>query len=504
MGSISGGCGLFDRLKNILNKIKNLSASLDKYEKESVVQALPSLALVNRAKKSIEKGKLEEAEKILQKALELPQEDALVFKYLGMIYEKTGRLNEAVIAYKKSANLNNHDKDIWRLLGFALINSGKNDEAEESFENANKISAMNTDVFAGWGMALMKQKRYNEAHEKFLESVRLNKYNFMALLLAAIMEVRTGQYNEAETKLNFLANVNPNETNTYEYANLKYLKGDWDNAIHYALKSLEFNKNLLPSYLLLGKLYVIKGQKENSLKMYDEAFNRELITPHLFFDWGVTLQIYNEFQLAKEKFEKALELSGNDDEVLAGIAISQAGCGEIEQAEKTLEKISEIDNEIYIYKKATALIAFKKKEFENAINKFKSIQNQITFDISLNYYIACAYEQLGDKPQTKEYFEKSLVEAPYDIKRFVEYAKYLIREKEYESAQRKLRRAEKLDENNIEILNLLFHVGYILVKANNCEYNVRETMSIAEKIKTIDEKAFEYQSEYDDLGNMCK
>ena len=80
----------------------------------------------------------------------------------------------------------------------------------------------------------------------------------------------------------------------------------------------------------------------------------------------------------------------------------------------------------------------------------------------------------------------------------------MIREKEYESAQRKLRRAEKLDENNLEILNLLFHVGYILVKSNNCEYNVRETMSIAEQIKTIDEKAFEYQSEYDDLGNMCK
>ena len=144
------------------------------------------------------------------------------------------------------------------------MNTNKCEEAIESFENANKINPGNTDIHAGWGMALMKLKRYSEAHEKFMEAVRLNRHNFMALLLAAIMEVRTGQYNEAEAKLNFLANVNPNETNTYEYANLKYIKKDYDSAIHYAKKALDFNPNMLPVYLLLGKLYTIKGDKEAS------------------------------------------------------------------------------------------------------------------------------------------------------------------------------------------------------------------------------------------------
>lgn len=495
---------MFDKLKKVIEKITHLSAKLDKYAKDSIIQAMPSLAFVNRAKKCIENADFQEAERILNEARELPQEDALVYKYLGIVQERTGRLEEAIVSYKKSANLNSHDKEIWRLLGFALVNTGKSKEAEESFENANKISSMNTDVFAGWGMALMKQKRYTEAHEKFMEAVRINKYNLMALLLAAIMEVRTGQYNEAETKLSFLANVSPNETNNYEYANLKYLKGDWDNAIHYAKKAIAFNKNMLPAYLLLGKLYAIKAQKADSLNAYEEAFKRELLTQHLFFDWGVTLQIFDEFELAKEKFEKALELAPEDEENKAGVALTLAGLGSIEEAENLLSTIKTLDDTNYVYSKAKALINFQTGQYKDALEKFKSIKDQISFDISLNLYIAISYDALGDKNNAKEYYEKSLVENPSDIKVYLKYADFLINNEEYENAQRKLRRAQKLSENNLDILNRLFHVSYILVKGNNCEYNVRETLSIGDKIKNINEGEFKYPNEYSDLRNMYK
>lgn len=495
---------MFDGIKKAFNKVKQLNESLNKYEKDSVVQAMPSLAFVNRAKKHIEQNELDEAEKILIEATTLPQEDALVFKYLGTIYERTGRISEAISSYKKSANINKNDKEIWRLLGFVLVNSGKNDEAEEAFENANKISPMNTDVFAGWGMALMKQKRYNEAHEKFIEAVKINRYNFMALLLAAIMEVRTGQYNDAESKLNFLANVNPNETNNYEYANLKYIKEDYDNAIHYAKKALGFNKNMLPAYLLLGKLYVIKGEKEQSLKMYQIADERELHTQHLFFDWGVTLQIYEEFDAAKEKFEKALELSDGDSETKAGLTLTLAGLNRIEEANNLLSEISDLNEDNYMVSKAKALISFNSNNFEDAIAKFKSIQNQIFFDKSLFFYIAKSYENIKDNHNAKEYYEKALVENSQDIKIYTNYARFLIDNNELESAKRKLLRGIKLKENDLEILNLLFHVSYKLVKENYSEYNVREALSFAEKLNAINSDSLKYPEEYYELKDMCK
>lgn len=493
---------MFAWLKEIIDKILNLSKSLDEYKKDSVVEALPSLAYVNRAKKCIEKGDYVQAEKILEEAMELPQEDALVYKYLGVICDKTGRIADAVVAFKKSANINNADKEIWRFLGFALMNCNKCDEAIEAFENANKINPANTDVFAGWGMALMKLKRYNDAHEKFMESVRLNRYNFMALLLAAIMEVRLEQYNEAEAKLNFLANVNPNETNTYEYANLKYIKKDYDSAIHYANKALEFNKDMLPVYLLLGKLYAIKGDKAASLKAYQTALDRKLETPHLYFDWAITLQMYGEYEQSKLYFLKALTFAPGDEEANAGLALTEAALGNNDEADMLLKNITNLNDENYLYAKASAILAMNRSDYKTAVDKLKKITDKMFFDNTIPLFLAECYEQLQDDNNAKEYYEEVLLKSSDNIDVYLKYSDFLIKCKEYESAKRKLKRAQKLDETDTRVLNRLFKVGYILVKENDSEYNIKETLLIAEKINSIDSEAFLYPEERADLENM--
>ncbi len=494
---------MLDWIRAIIQKILHLSKQLDDYEKDSVVQALPSLAYVNRAKKCIANQDFEQAERILEEAMELPQEDALVYKYLGMVCERTGRPSEAVISYKKSANINSSDKDIWRLLGFALINCGQFEEALESFENANKVNPANTDVFAGWGMAYMRLKRYPEAHEKFMEAVRLNRYNFMALLLAAIMEVRLGKYNDADAKLSFLANVSPNETNTYEYANLKYIRKDYDSAIFYANKALSFNDKMLPVYLLLGKLYAIKGQKKESLETYENAVSKGLAFPHLFFDWAVTLQIFGDYEGAKVQFEKARSIAPGEEEVSAGLALTNAYSGNIEEAEHLMQNVRNLKDDNYVYSKATGLIAMRKGDYTLAISKFKNVTDLMFFDNGLNFLIAQCYDSINDVSNAKEYYETSLLNAGDNIDIYLKYSDFLIRNEEFESAQRKLKRAQKIDENNLDVLNLLFHIGYILVKDNWSEYNMKETLGIAEKILKIDPGSFRYPEEKSDLDNIA-
>ena len=235
-----------DWLKNVVEKIKHLSSSIDKFKEETVIQSLPSYTYVNRAKVLIEKNRYEEAKKILLEALELPQKDALVYKYLGSVYEKLGDFENSVEAYQTSADLNPQDKIIWQRLGFALMSVKKYDNAEKSFENANKVQSGNSDTYTGWGMALMKLNKYSEAHDKFIEAAKHNKYNFTAIFLCAVMEIKLGMYDKAEMKLTFLANVSPNANNTFEFARLKAIKNDFDSAIHYAKKSLDFNKKMLP------------------------------------------------------------------------------------------------------------------------------------------------------------------------------------------------------------------------------------------------------------------
>lgn len=490
---------MFNWLEKIIDTVRNLNLSVDKYKKDTIIQSLPSLTYVNRAKKCIEENNLKEAENILNEALELPQEDALVYKYLGIIAEKTNRLDDALRAYKKSAKINAQDRDIWRKLGFAYVNCNLCEDAEKVFENANKIAPSNTDTFTGWGMALMKQKRYSEAHEKFIEASKINKYNFMSILLAAIMEVRLERYDDAEAKLNFLANVSPNESNNYEYANLKYIRGDYKSAVHYANKALEYNKNMLPVYLLLGRVYTIWRDEANALNAFEEALKRELINPNLFYEWGISLQKFERYDDAKEKFLKILELTPDEKDAIAGVELCNAAYGNADEAKIGLEKILEENPECYLAVKGMALANYNTGMYEEAVEGFKKVLNIEPSDVINYYYISMAYKNISNDILTKEYFEHSLKENPEHVKSYIDYSLYLIDRSDFAEAQRKLRRALKNNENNLEILNLLFHVSYVLVKEKVCEYNVKETLSIADKIYSIDKESFRYEDEKADL-----
>lgn len=495
---------MFDRFKKIIEHVKQLNLSIDKYKKDTIVQSLPSKAIVNRAKKYIEQQDYKEAEKVLNGALEFPQEDPLVYKYLGICAEKTMRYDDAMRAYKKSAQINQQDKDIWIKLGFAQIQCQLFEDAEKSFENANKINPSNTDVFAGWGMALMKQKRYSEAHEKFVEAVRLNKYNFMAMLLAAVMEMRLERYEDAELKLKFLSTVAPNETNTYEYAHLKYIKKDYSNAEYYAKKALEYNPAMLNPYLILGKIFRERLEFENAESAFEVALLYNDTKPDLYYEWGVMLQYFEKYDLAQEKFKKVLELSPEEGFAKAGLGLTYAASGDIETASPLVSEELEKEPECYLAIKGDAMIAFKKNEFELAIERFKKILKENPSDRACNYYIARSYQMLGNDILAKEYYENAIKTYPSLLISYIDYSKYLIEKKDYAEAQRKLRKALKVEAENLEILNMLFFVSYILVKDNLCEYNVKEVIALGDKINSINPQAFEYESERAELSDILK
>lgn len=486
---------MFDWLKNIITKVRSLSSSVDKFKKETVIQSLPSYTYVNRAKLLIEQNKYEEARNILLEALELPQKDALVYKYLGSAYEKLGEFDKAVDAYQTSADLNPQDRIIWQRLGFALISVKKYENAVKSFENATRIQPNNSDTYTGWGMALMRLQKFSEAHDKFLEAVKHYKYNFTAVFLCAVMEIKLEMFDKAEAKLTFLANVCPNANNTFEFARLKYLKHDYDSAIHYAKKSIDFNSKMLPSYLLLGELYAMKFDCENSQKYFSEAEEKDLKNSALYLEWGKALEKFERYDEAKIKLLKALELEPDNLEITSYLGLCCVSKKELEEAKPLLEKVLEKESENKIVKQALGIIAFEEDDIDKAIELLR-----IDDEDAVNcYYLAKCYEKLNKDTKVKDYYEASIRLNPKYITAFTDYSKYLVSRKDYADAQRKLRKALKADDNNVVLLNLMFYASYMLVKENLCEYNVKETISIADKIENIDRNLFEYPEQKAEL-----
>lgn len=491
---------MFGRLEKIFIKIKELSNSVDKYQKDTIIQSLPSLTYVNRAKKLIENNKFDEAEKILKEALALPQEDALVYKYLGIIYERTGKNELAVANYQISADLDPHDKNIWQRLGFVLISVGKFEQAEKSFENSNKVQSGNTDTFTGWGMSLVKQQKFDEARKKFAKAIQINKYNFSAVFLCAVMEIKLEMYDQAELKLSFLANVSPNEGNTFEFARLKALKNDYNNAIFYAKKSLEYNPNMLPAYILLGQVYGEISDEVNSLQNFEIAEEKGLVSASLYYEWGKALQKFEKFDKSIEKYCKAYEMEPENLEIVAGLGLSYVLNNDFEKAKPLLEKVMEKEPDNTRVKQALAVIDYEQGETDKAIATFKS-DDENAFSC---YYLAKCYEKRGEDTKVCDYYESALRINEKFAGAYKDYVNFLISKNNFEEARRKLRKALKNNENNIDLLNLMFYVNYILVKEKVCEYNLKETLAIAQKIENYGDNKFEYCSQKQELENLLK
>lgn len=483
-------------LKNIIEKIISLSHSVDDYKKNTVIQSLPAVAMVNQAKKLYEESKYLEAKLILDKAMQLPQKDARVLKYQGMVSEKLGLPQEAVEFYQNSADLNPQDKNIWQKLGFALIAINKYVEAEKSFENSDKIAHGNTDTNTGWGMALMKQHRYEEAREKFLTASKINRYNFTAIFLAAVMDIRLNELDKAETRLAFLANVSPNESNTYEYAHLKFIKKDYENALFYAKKSLEYNPAMLPAYLLISNIYTINWDEKNALAYFEKAEQKDLISLPLYLEWGLTLEKFDYFDLAKEKLEKALEFMPDDKTTLANLALCNVLTGNTDTG--LIEKVPDE----YAARQAKAIIAYKDNDIDSALSGFKQLADENQDSAFNYYYMAKCFEKKQNDMKVKDCYNSAIDKKPIYFNAYKDFAKYLFAQNDFADAQRKLRKAIKLQENNVEILNLLFYSSYKLVKDNICEYNIKETIGFAEKAESLGE--FEYPEEKSELSELLK
>ena len=83
-----------DWIKNIFGKIKDLNVSIDSYKQDSIIQSLPTVAYVNKAKKLFEEKQYDKAEELLKKALDISHQDSGVYKYLGKIYESRMKFEE--------------------------------------------------------------------------------------------------------------------------------------------------------------------------------------------------------------------------------------------------------------------------------------------------------------------------------------------------------------------------------------------------------------------------
>jgi tetratricopeptide (TPR) repeat protein len=121
-----------------------------------------------------------------------------------------------------------------------------------------------------------------------------------------------------------------------------------------------------------------------------------------------------------------------------------------------------------------------------------------------NYSLkAQCYAGLGKKDKARNLFEKAIEYRPNKKEIVLAYTKFLIAEKDYETANKRIKKLAEESED-IELLKSYFKTLYYLAKQGSYKYNLEKALGIAEKIAKINPEEFNYNEEKNELEELLR
>ena len=140
------------------------------------------------------------------------------------------------------------------------------------------------------------------------------------------------------------------------------------------------------------------------------------------------------------------------------------------------------------------------EDFEGAIEMFKKALTTDRYQTYNYFNLARAYAMLDSQYKVREYLDKFTQLNPDYTQGHINYAQWLINVSDFEEAKRKLKKALKLEPDNLDALNMLFLTQFTLVKKNICEYNIKVAIAIAQEAQSLGD--FEYTPQKQELEEM--
>ncbi len=201
-------------------------------------------------------GKLEEAENLLRKAIEIKPEFAMAYSNLGNVLKDLGKLEEAENFQRKAIEIDSKLTTAYFNLGLILKDLGKLEEAENSLRKAIEIKPDFVIAYLNLGNTLKDLGKLEEAENFLRKAITLNPNFARAYYSLSTLKISTEDF--SFYKYLFSKDI-LNKKNDEEKIDIFFARA---NILHIQKKYFESSKLL---------------QKANNLKLKLKPFNPEYL-----------------------------------------------------------------------------------------------------------------------------------------------------------------------------------------------------------------------------------
>lgn len=263
-------------------------------------------------------GELQEAESHLKQAIGLQPSHANAHFQLGNLLYNLGRPQEALASYSRAAELDNSSADYLNGLGNALNALGDHAKALQCFELALKLNADFYPAYANIGNVLNAAGHYERAIPYLARALELAPDSAASYLNLGNSLCHLGRQREAMQCYQKFIELEPERAEGYSsLGNLLRETYHYDEAIGYLKRAISLNPSLIEAHHNLAGTYTQLGFLESA----EEAFRQALkINPDYRLSREGLLAAYTragEFDKATETVDSLLERYGNEPGLLA-------------------------------------------------------------------------------------------------------------------------------------------------------------------------------------------
>ena len=212
---------------------------------------------------ALRRGRAEEAEEMIRRAISASPADSLFRVSLGQVLMAQGRAEDAVVAFTLAARLSPGQAWLWIALGESAMVARNHVEAGRAFKQALALEPNNGRAHHGWGSLMQREHRYAEAEAHHRRAVAALPDHAQPLAGLAHCLLEQGRIGEA--------------VEAYRAALTR--RAD-DPSLHAALL-----------FALMHDPQVSAAQAFAAHKDWDKAFGRERPRPVSTFDPGRRLKV---------------------------------------------------------------------------------------------------------------------------------------------------------------------------------------------------------------------
>jgi tetratricopeptide (TPR) repeat protein len=352
------------------------------------------------------------------------------------------RIYDAVVSSIDREGYAQRDLNLAKVLGWA----GKISEAEVPLRRAAEVLTDVPEVHLSLGILLEKQKRWAEAAKALEKALELD----------------------------------PSSSKTYFNLGVVYSSmGRVDDGIEALEKAIELRPGYPEALYNLGILQ--RGSNpERALAALQEALATQPEAAEIHRQIGATHRQLEHFQLAKESFERSLEIKPDSALALAGLGGVLVPLGDLERAERLLREALDRDPELAQASFDLGLVLARSRRSDEALDLYRrAIEIQPDFSTALNnlgialagrgqtrtaaelleravasdpgfaeahFNLGVVYDQLGRRSEAITLIARSLELEPENGRFHLAYGMLLLAAGEIDEAAIHLREADRLGE----------------------------------------------------------